>query len=248
VPEYEFPFGQPVTQVVLDSLAPERVRVEGDDSRHLVHALRLKAGDRFVATDGQGSVARLEALALDRRGVDARVLERAHVARAEPRLWLVAEAEGARGDWIVEKAVELGAHAFVPLGEPPAGRAGRFRRVARAGLKQSLSAWELVLPEGRPLDLAREVAPAIVWIARPGGAPLLEQALPPQGDAFLVCGGPAGFGPGELAAWEALPGAVPVDLGGLRLRAETAALALLLAASLGRERARRKGGSGRETA
>jgi 16S rRNA U1498 N3-methylase RsmE len=77
---------------------------------------------------------------------------------------------------------------------------------------------------------------------------VLEQALPPQGDVFLVSGGPSGFAPGELEAWEALPGAVPVDLGGLRLRAETAALALLLAASLGRERARRKGGPGRETA
>jgi len=248
VPEYDFPFGQPVTQVVLDSLAPERVRVEGDDAKHLVSALRLKAGDRFVATDGQGGVARLEALALDRRGIDAVIRERAQVRCAEPRLWLVAEAEGARADWIVEKAVELGAHAFLPWGEPRAGRAGRFKRVARAGLKQSLSAWELALPEGRPLDLAREVAPACLWIARPGGEPALEQALPPQGDVFLVCGGPSGFGPGELAAWEALPGAVPVDLGGLRLRAETAALALLLAASLGRERARRKGGSGRETA
>jgi len=92
------------------------------------------------------------------------------------------------------------------------------------------------------------VAPARTWIARPGGLPALEQALPPQGDVFLVCGGPSGFGPGGLEAWEALPGAVPVDLGGLRLRAETAALALLLTAALGREQARRKGSSGRETA
>jgi 16S rRNA (uracil1498-N3)-methyltransferase len=248
VPEYGSPFGQPVTQVVVDSLAPERVRIEGDEARHLVSALRLKAGDAFVATDGQGGVARLKALALDRRGVDALVTERAHVPRREPRLWLVAEADGARADWIVEKAVELGAHAFVPLGEQAPGRVGRFRRVARAGLKQSLSAWELAFPEGPALDLARAAAPARTWIARPGGAPVLEQALPPQGDVFLVCGGPAGFARGELAAWEALPGAVPVDLGGSRLRAETAALALLLAASLGRERVQRGPGSGRETA
>lgn len=227
-----------MTQVVLDSLTPERVRIDGDDFRHLVHALRLKQGDTFVATDGQGGVARLEALALDRRGVDAIVRERAQVPRSEPRLWLVGEAHGAREDWIVEKAVELGAHAFVPLGAHTPGRESRLRRVARAGLKQSLSAWELLLPEGRPaLELAREVAPACVWIARPGGAPALEQALPPQGDVFLVCGGPSGFGPGGLEAWEALPGAVPVDLGALRLRAETAALALLLTAALGRERA-----------
>jgi len=248
VPDYAHPFGQPVTQVVLDSLAPERVRVEGDDAKHLIGALRLKQGDTFIATDGQGGVARLEAVALDRRGVDALVRERAHVPRKEPRLWLVAEAEGARADWIVEKAVELGAHAFLPLGDQAPGRAGRFRRVARAGLKQSLSAWELAFPDAPALDLAREITPAALWIARPGGAHVLEQALPPQGDVFLVSGGPSGFAPGELEAWEALPGAIAVDLGGLRLRAETAALALLLAASLGRERARRKGGPGRETA
>ena len=235
-PTFGHPFGQPVTQVVLDSLAPERVRVEGDDAKHLLSALRLKPGDTFVATDGQGGVARLEALALDRRGIDAVVKQRATIPRREPRLWLVAEAEGARADWIVEKAVELGAHAFLPLGEEAPGRVARFRRVARAGLKQSLSAWELALPEGPALEQARAAAPVRTWIARPGGAPVLEQALPPQGDVFLVSGGPAGFARGELEAWEALPGAVPVDLGGLRLRAETAALALLLAASLGRQR------------
>jgi 16S rRNA U1498 N3-methylase RsmE len=149
----------------------------------------------------------------------------------------VAEAPGARGDWIVEKAVELGAHAFVSPGENAPGRAARWARLARAGLKQSLSAWELAFPSGRALDLARGQAPAGAWIARPGGRPVLAQALPPQGDVFLVCGAPGGFAAGEAEAWEALPGAVPVDLGGLRLRAETAAIVLLAAAALARRNA-----------
>jgi 16S rRNA (uracil1498-N3)-methyltransferase len=232
---YKHPFGQPVTQVVLDSLAGDRVRIEGDDAHHLVHALRLAAGGVFVATDGRGGVARMEALSIDRRAIDAHVLERAHVPSPSPRLWLVAEAAGGRGDWIVEKAVELGAHAFVPLGEATAGRAARWGRVARAGLKQSLSAWELALPEGRPLDLAPGAT--AVWIAHPGGNPVLAESLPPQGDVFLVSGSPSGFAPGEREAWEALPGAVRVDLGDLRLRAETAALALLTVAALARPKA-----------
>ena len=224
------PFGQPVTQVVVDDLAPDLQRIEGDDFRHLVHALRLAVGDAFVATDGKGGVARLRALALDRRGIDAEVIARATVPAASPRLWLVAEAPGARGDWLVEKAVELGAHAFVGPGGMAPGRAARFRRLARAGLKQSLSAWGLALPVGQPaLALARETG-ATAWVAHPGGAPILAQALPAQGDLFLVSGPPGGFGPGEREAWEALPGAVRVDLGPLRLRAETAALALLAAA------------------
>lgn len=232
------PFGQPVTQVVLDSLAPDRVRVEGDDARHLVASLRLAAGGRFVATDGRGGVARLEAAALDRRGIDARVLERAHVPEPVLRIWLAAEAPGGRGDWIVEKAVELGAYGFAPLGGAGGGRIERWRRVARAGLKQSLSAWELALLTDRPalLEASERSArgPVTAWIADPGGAPLLGQVLPPQGDLFLVCGAPGGFPPGEREAWGALPGAVRVDLGKLRLRAETAAVVLLAAAALKR--------------
>jgi len=230
------PFGQPVTQVVLDSLEPDLVRVEGEDAHHLVHALRLAPGGMFVATDGRGHVARLEAQKVERRHIDARILERTHVPARDPRLWLVAEAAGGRGDWIVEKAVELGVHAFVPLGEATPGRAARWGRVARAGLKQSLSAWELAFPEGRAIDLARAARPAATWIAHPGGAPVLSEVLPPQGDVFLVCGAPSGFAPGEREAFEGLEGARRVDLGGLRLRAETAAVAMVVAAALGRRK------------
>jgi 16S rRNA (uracil1498-N3)-methyltransferase len=232
------PFGHPVTQVVLDSLAADLVRVESDEAKHLIHSLRLATGDVFVATDGRGGVARLEARALDRRGIDARVLERAHVPPPRLRVWLVADAPGGRGDWLVEKAVELGAHGFVPLAGATSGRIERWRRVARAGLKQSLSAWELVLGIDRPaLAEAAERAAGgpqafRAWVAQPGGEPLLGQALPAQGDLFLVCGPPGGFGAGQREAWEALPGTVRVDLGRLRLRAETAAVVLLAAAAL----------------
>lgn len=245
---FAYPFGQPVTQVVLDGLDGDLVRVEGDDAKHLIASLRLAEGDAFIATDGRGTVARLEARALDRRGIDARVLERAQVPEPSLRLWLVAEAEGARGDWIVEKAVELGAFGFLPAQPVRPGRLERWRRVARAALKQSLSAHELRIEADRP---AREVArerlaraeqttgpsgvlalPFAVWIAHPEGANPLLQILPAHGDLFLVCGPPGGFAAPDLADWGVLPGACMVGLGGLRLRAETAAMALLTAAAL----------------
>jgi 16S rRNA U1498 N3-methylase RsmE len=56
---------------------------------------------------------------------------------------------------------------------------------------------------------------------------MAAQALPAQGDVFLVSGAARGLGPAAQAGWEALPGAVRVDLGPYRLRAETAALMLL---------------------
>ena len=255
------PFGQAVTQVVLDDLAPLRVTITGDDARHLVRALRLRPGDTFQATDGQGGVARLVAESIDRAEIEARVLERATVPPAALRLWLVADAADARGDWIVEKAVELGAYAFLPVngigadavGAPVGGRGARWARLARAALKQSLAAHALRFPGGDPLAAARAHAAArtgsgddgfAAWIAQPGGADPLRQALPAQGDLFLVSGGGGGLDPACLAAWEGLPGAVRVGLGPLRLRAETAAVTLLTIA-----RARALGAApGRETA
>jgi 16S rRNA (uracil1498-N3)-methyltransferase len=219
-----------------------------DDAHHLVKSLRLRAGDTFVATDGRGGVARLEATSVTRQGVDARVLERAQVRPPAPRLWLVADAEGARADWLVEKAVELGAHAFVPVDGAEPRRRERFARLARAALKQSLSAYGLALPAEPALELARARAAArqgfAVWIAQPGGQPLAAQALPAQGDVFLVSGAARGLGPAALAGWEALPGAVRVDLGPYRLRAETAALMLLAFARA----SALCSGAGRETA
>ncbi|MEP7029024.1 MAG: RsmE family RNA methyltransferase [Candidatus Eisenbacteria bacterium] len=242
---FAHPFGQPVTQVVIDDLALETLRIEGDDARHLAASLRLAVGDTFVATDGRGRVARLEASAISRRGVEARVLERARVPAPELRLWLVADAEGARGDWIVEKAVEFGAFGFLPARAARPGRVDRWRRVARAALKQSLSAYELRIEADRPaLEVAgaRAAAPQGgfgVWIAHPNGADPLLQELVPQGDLFLVCGPPGGFSTADLGAWEALPAACRVGLGELRLRAESAALMLLAAAALRRPPAAR---------
>jgi 16S rRNA (uracil1498-N3)-methyltransferase len=198
-----------------------------------VKSLRLRAGDAFVATDGEGAVARLVVDELDRRGLDARVAERVHVPPPSLRLWLAAEAEGARADWLIEKSVELGAWAFCPLGAPEAGRRARWERVARAALKQSLGAWALRFPEAPgALAVARGGAFEGAWLALPGGRDPLAESLPAQGDWLLVSGPPRGFDPDTEAAWAALPGAVPVDLGPRRLRAETAALALLVAARL----------------
>lgn len=181
-------------------------------------------------------MARLVARAIDRRGIDAVVQERARVEPPALRLWLCAEAEGSRADWLVEKAVELGAWAYCPLEPADRGRRARWERLARAALKQSLGAWALRLPgdDGTPaLEQARAGTFAGAWVGLPGGADPRTQALPAQGDWLLVSGPPEGFAGAAEAAWQGLPGAQAIDLGPRRLRAETAALALLVAACLG---------------
>ncbi|MGH7725908.1 MAG: RsmE family RNA methyltransferase [Candidatus Eiseniibacteriota bacterium] len=244
---YGHPFGQPVTQAVVESLEADTLRITGDEAHHLLKSLRLKPQARFVATDGAGTVARLELTASDRRGLEARVLERASVPRPALRFWLVGDAEGTRGDWLVEKATELGAWAFVPLEDPGPGRRARWGRVSRAALKQSLGAWALALPDPGVLDAdtagTASTGPRFdgLWLADPEGAPLLAQELPSQGDWLLVSGPPGGFAAAEREAWLGRPGSAAVGLGPLRLRAESAALALLVGARL-------RSSTGQETA
>jgi 16S rRNA (uracil1498-N3)-methyltransferase len=198
-----------------------------------VRSLRLGVDDTFVATDGAGTVARLAVAAIDRRGLDGIVRKRATVPPPALRLWLAAEAEGSRADWLVEKAVELGAWAFCPLAVPDPGRRARWDRLARAALKQSLGAWALRLETGRTaFETARDGGFARLAVGSPGGLDPLLQTLPAQGDVMLVSGPPGGFSEAAEAAWRALPGALPLDLGPRRLRAETAALALLVWAGL----------------
>ena len=217
----------------MSALDGDALRLEGDEAKHLVKSLRLRAGDAFVATDGRGTVARLVAEAIDRRGIDARVAARARVEPPALRLWLCAEAEGSRADWIVEKAAELGAWAFCPREDPGAGQRARWERLATAALKQSLGAWTLqVPPHVAPLERARAGGFAWIGVALPGGVDPLAQALPAHGEGLLVSGPPGGFPAAEEAAWRALPGAVALDLGPRRLRAETAALALLVSATV----------------
>jgi len=209
------------------------VRIEGDEAKHLTKSLRLESGDTCVATDGEGTVARLVLVAVDRRGLDAQVVERAAIEPPSFRLWLAAEADGARGDWLVEKAVELGAWGFCPLAVPNPGRLERWRRLARAALKQSLGAWSLRLRADRPArDLALSGAFDGLWLGDPAGQSPLAEVLPPQGDWLLISGPPGGLSAGDEAALRGVPGARAVRLGPRRLRAETAALALLVAAAL----------------
>lgn len=209
------------------------MRIEGDEARHLTKSLRLVPGDACVATDGDGTVARLLLTAVDRHGLDADVIERAQVDPPPFRLWLAAEAEGSRADWLVEKAVELGAWGFCPLGVPESGRLERWRRLARAALKQSLGAWSLRFAADRPaLETAGSGVFAGGWLGDPSGADPLAEVLPAQGDWLLISGPPGGLDEDQERAVRALPGMRAVSLGSRRLRAETAALALLVAAAL----------------
>lgn len=118
---------------------------------------------------------------------------------------------------------------------------GRLERVATAAMKQSLRTHGLQLAAPTQLEefLPRVASARLALVAAAGGAPAarvlqerLDSAQPQSSGEHILMVGPEGdWTPEELDALHTA-GAVPVGLGHLRLRAETAAIALLSVALL----------------
>ncbi|MFH1841806.1 MAG: RsmE family RNA methyltransferase [bacterium] len=126
--------------------AGDTVSLSAEESHHLFHVLRSDQGEQLTLTDGLGWF--YSGRLADRQGQTARVaLEVVWQDRRElatPRLGLACGiVKGRRFEWVLEKAVELGAQQIWPLGcergvvIPGAGRQDRWQAIVRAALKQS---------------------------------------------------------------------------------------------------------------
>jgi 16S rRNA (uracil1498-N3)-methyltransferase len=197
--------------------AGDAVPLSAAEARH-IHVLRLGAGTQVELADGSGTTALAE-LVENASGLGARLITvQSGTARAARLILATAWPKGKRAAWLVEKSSELGVDRIVPLraarsvvrweGPREAAALDRLRRVAREAVMQSRRCW---LPEITGVLAPGAVAGAA--LAEPGGG---RPGLDRPG---ILVGPEGGWSPDELAAAEAT-----VSLGGLVLRAETAAL------------------------
>ncbi len=218
----------------------DRVVISGEECRHLHKVLRKRAGDTVAATDGRGNFFTVQLQEVgDSRAVGEIVGRRRLVG--EPLVSLTL-AQGIirsqRMDWLVEKATEMGVRALVPVhtqfsqGGSSEIKLQRWRRLARAAVKQS---GRSVLPEiGEPVLVSalRELLPHPVLFAHPGTRLTVQEVLSKRRDSdvlrsvSLLVGPEGGFSDAEVARfldW----GFQQVHLGGRRLRSETAAVTMI---------------------
>lgn len=231
--------------VSTELLHQTRVELPRADSRHFTTVLRLKEGDEVQLFDGQGSDGLYtiassvkNALVLQREG------ELVHHAPPKCRLILGAcISKGARMDWTIEKAVELGASEIVPiasefsvvrLGDERDAEAKRERwtRIAVDAARQSDAAYlpSILppLPFDRALTRLRENDAIIVGALQPDARPLREVLADFRGgtaprSAVWMTGPEGDFSPSEYQALREA-GTRFVTLGDQILRAETAAM------------------------
>lgn len=223
---------------IADAPPGGEVVLRGGEARHAAVVLRLREGDRVVVFDGAGTerVVQLTAVAPDE--VVGRILEaRAGTTPAVRLILIQGVPKGSKMDDVIRMGTELGVGEFIPLLTRRAvsqarGRVDRWRRIAAAAAKQSRRADVPAVREPQTMSgtLAQLPPGVLLFVLWEGEqARLIGSALrarPISGPVALLVGPEGGLEAEEVALAEAR-GGIPVTLGPLVLRTETAGLAAL---------------------
>ena len=225
----------------------EEIEITGGDAHHLVRVMRAQSGDEVIVAGGDGRAARMAICGIERDRVHLRRM--AYLPQEETRnaevILIQALLKGEKMDFIVQKAVELGAAALYPIetehvvvrydAKKAAAKAVRWQKIADEAAKQcgrqALMPVAAIAPLSallRNSELFGAPDTAVVFCYEGEREQSLRTVLRSV-DArriVLIVGAEGGFSPAEAAAIQAA-GAQSVSLGRLILRAETAALATL---------------------
>ena len=220
----------------------ESPALTGDEARHLAQVLRMKPGESVIVFDGHGRRASAEILSVSRDRVPLKLGEILPSRAPLPAITLAqAIPKGKNMDLIVQKSVELGIAAIQPLVtrytvvQPGDGKSEKWRRNALEACKQC---GQDTLPEiAEPLTFEKWVisqaeTPGLKLIASlaPGARPFRNvlKDHPTTTRATLLVGPEGDFSAEETSA--ALnAGFLPISLGSIVLRVETATLFCLSA-------------------
>ncbi len=223
----------------IDGTADGRAYIAGADALHIAKALRMRPGEALTLCDGKGTDFDGVLETVTDRQVTVRI-SASRPSQAEPTLAVTLYQglpKGDKMDWIVQKAVELGVTAVVPV----ATRRSVARLEGKADKKQER--WQRIAAEAagqcgrgmlpsveRPLSWSQALSrlsgePALVFYEG-GGRPLRELVTPSTRRLSVFVGPEGGFDPEEIDAIRRQGGGV-ATLGPRILRCETAPLAAL---------------------
>jgi 16S rRNA (uracil1498-N3)-methyltransferase len=217
----------------------QTVILSAEDAHHAMRSLRLRPGDRFTSSDGQGGLATCRVVRASGLLLEGEVEERVTESRPQPFLRvLLPPPKGERLTWAVQKLTEIGADEFVLVEAARSVRRWKGERISRVRVRvgavaqaAAKQARRRFLPEvngvvswDQALRGAVEEGPTVVlWERADRG---LLDVLPPDPPEYLALAvGPEGGIPDEDALGARDQGALLASLGPNVLRTETAAVA-----------------------
>ena len=217
--------------------------LRGEDAHHAGRVLRLRPGEAVTLCDGRGTDYDCTVETVEKDAVACRVQD-SHPADTEPKQRLtlyMALPKGDKMEFIVQKAVELGASEIVPylskncVSRPDKTdkKVERWRKIAVEAAKQCgrgvLPTVHAVVPAAEAVRLAAQAETALFLYENEKQTGLRDALAGGVGKTVSLMVGPeGGFAPEEAAAAKDA-GLVSVSLGTRILRCETAPVAALAA-------------------
>lgn len=225
----------------------EEITITGGDAHHLARVMRAQIGDEVTIADADGRVARMTVSAVVPDAVQLSLAELLVQEKENSHEVILVQAllKGEKMDFVVQKAVELGAAALYPVttehvvvrydAKKAAAKAARWQKIADEAAKQCGRRALMPVTEITELSSLLQNAEffhtsdtAVIFCYEGEAEQSMRTALRAltARRIVLIVGAEGGFSPAEAEAIRA-SGATSVSLGRLILRAETAALAAL---------------------
>ncbi len=230
--------------VTPDSISQGVALLKGEDAHHISYALRMAVGEEITLCDGEGGLYHCRLTEMDGETVKATVLE-----KEEDRSELATKIYLYQGypkadklEFIIQKAVELGAYRIVPFESSRCIKRPKADKISHTVTRQSKIAEEAAKQCGRgilptvaaPISFADMIAECqkhpLAFFCYEGEGPLFirerlaslsKDALPDS--IAVVVGSEGGFSKEEAEA-ASKAGLLLTGLGSRILRCETASL------------------------
>ena len=215
--------------------AGQAVAVTADQANYLFNVMRLARGAQVLLFNGQAGEWRAEVAEAGKRGGILICGTQTAPQIMPPDLWLLfAPIKKARTDFIVEKAVEMGAARICPV-QTQHTHADRIRPEkltahAMEAAEQCGATFVPPVDDLRPLDKVLATWPdnrLLFWADEATAGQTLHITGPKGAPSALLIGPEGGFSAAEQTRLRALPFIRPFALGPRILRADTAAVAAL---------------------
>lgn len=216
-------------------LAPgQAVRLSPDQAHYLTGVMRLTESAAILLFNGRDGEWRATLAEASKRNAIAVADVQTRPLRVPPDLWLIfAPIKKARTDFIVEKAVELGAARILPV-QTRHTNAERIRqdRLQAHAIEAAEQCGATYVPEVADLIALDKLLAKwpddrrLYWCDETAvGQP--ATIAPTTGPAAILIGPEGGFSTEESARLRGRPNVTPLSLGPRILRADTAAVAAL---------------------
>lgn len=210
--------------------------LSGDEAKHAAQVLRIQPDQWITVFDGRGNYAEAKVLSVSRQRIDLMLDLADSKDTPLPEITLAqAIPKGKNMDWIVQKAVELGVTRIQPLitrhtiATPGEQKAEKWRRTALEASKQcaqfTIPVIETPLTFGQWLPTMPPTELSIIASLAENPRNLREtlSAHPDLGSVTILIGPEGDFSTEETES-ALTNGFIPVTLGDLVLRVETATL------------------------